>query len=75
MRKEQFDEWHSHPATIEIFKELEDVREDLKEDLARGATLGSEVQTARLVGNIEGLNQLLNIKYEGDADDEKQYEE
>lgn len=71
MRKEQFEEWSAHPSTIEIFDELAGVRDDLKETLAYGATIGSKVQTARVVGQIEGLNQLLNIRYEGEEPNAK----
>lgn len=70
MDKEQFEEWRANPGTVEVFEEVNKLREALKESLANGATLGSEVQTARVVGNIEGLNQLLNIKYEEAGDEE-----
>lgn len=65
MNKEKFAEWKSHPATVEVFEEVVRVRNQLKEHITSGGTLGSEIETARLVGNIEGLNQLLNISYEG----------
>lgn len=71
MRKEQFEEWRAHPSTVEIFEELLGVRDDLKEALACGETIGSKVQTARVVGQIEGLNQLLNIRFDGGGLDEK----
>lgn len=77
MDKEQFEEWRANPGTVEVFKEVTSVREALKEALAKGATLGDEVHTARIVGNIEGLDQvlfglpqLLNIKYEEAGDEE-----
>jgi hypothetical protein len=65
MDREQFEEWKSHPVTIEVFEEVEKHRSALKDALADGATIGSKTHTARVVGNIEGLNQLLNISYEG----------
>ena len=70
MNKEQFEEWKSHPVTVEVLKEVDNLRDDLKEALASGTTLGDEVLTARMVGNIEGLNQILNIEYEEAGDEE-----
>gem|GEM_PF-2273082 len=68
MNKEQFDEWKSLSATILIFKQIEALKEVLTVDLASGATIGLTadqiaINTARIVGNIEGLNQILNISF------------
>lgn len=65
MNQEQFYEWRNQEATVEVFKEIAAVRDQLKDHLARGDTVRDQVETARVVGNIEGLNQLLNIDYEG----------
>lgn len=65
MNQEQFSEWRNQEHTKEVFKEIAEVRDQLKDQLANGATLGSEVETARVVGSIEGLNQLLNISFDG----------
>ena len=70
MNKESFYEWKSHPVTAEVLKEVGVMRDNLKETLATGATLGSEIHTAQVVGNIEGLNQLLNIEFEEASDGE-----
>jgi hypothetical protein len=72
--KEQFAEWKSHPVTIDVFKEVEDARNKLKERLSEGLTICYDAEathgsTSRMVGVIEGLNQLLNITYE-DAEEE-----
>lgn len=66
--KEAFYEWKSNPTTIEIYKELAEAKETLKENLASGQTLCTTADethgsTARMIGNIEGLNQLLNIDF------------
>jgi len=68
MNKEQFQEWKFNPTTIEIYKKLADVRDVLEKSLASGQTLCTTADethgsTARMVGNIEGLNQLLNIEF------------
>ena len=69
--KEQFAEWKAHPVTIAVYEEVRAVRQRLSEELSRGATLGYEAEathgaTNKLVGQIEGLNQLLELKYEDD---------
>ena len=65
---EQFAEWREQPVTKEIFDALQDVKDDLQERLASGQTIGQKADdthgtTNKLVGQIEGLNQLLNISY------------
>jgi len=68
---EQFQEWKNHPVTKELFTELKKARKELIDQLACGATIGSAEfthgSTNRIVGHIEGLNQLLNISFEGDS--------
>jgi len=66
---EQFAEWKEQPVTKEIFGLLKEVRADLTERLVNGHTLGQNADvthglTSKLVGHLEGLNQLLNISYE-----------
>jgi ribosome assembly protein YihI (activator of Der GTPase) len=66
--KEQFYEWKRHPMTEEVFAALEEARAELLDRLGSGNTLSETAdqthgQTARLVGNIEGLNQILNISF------------
>lgn len=66
---EQFAEWRAQPVTEEIFTLLNEVKKELQERLSSGATLGQHANvthglTNKIVGQIEGLNQLLNISYE-----------
>lgn len=76
MNLEQFMEWKENPITEEIFKALEETREMDIQSLISGNTLctdpGETAQlTARIVGKIEGLTQLLDIGYdvsEGEED-------
>lgn len=68
---EQFAEWKEQPVTKEIFEALTDVKKSLVEKMAEGQTLGQSADvthglTSKMVGQIEGLNQLLNISYEQD---------
>jgi hypothetical protein len=66
---EQFAEWKEQPVTKEIFIALIDTKKALQERLANGHTLcqtsdATHGATSKVVGQIEGLNQLLNISYE-----------
>ncbi|MDA3806493.1 MAG: hypothetical protein PF440_01155 [Thiomicrorhabdus sp.] len=68
---EQFAEWKEHPVTKEIFEELKKEKEILKTRLATGFTVNESAEstqylTSKAVGQLEGLNQLLNISYEDD---------
>jgi len=65
---EQFQEWKTHPVTQEIFAELTKAKDSLMEQLAIGNTIGNTAQethglTNKTVGQIDGLNQLLNISF------------
>lgn len=66
---EQFAEWKEQPVTKEIFGLLSETKKDLQDRLSDGHTIGHSADvthgvTNKLVGQIEGLNQLLNISYE-----------
>ena len=65
---EQFAEWKSHPVTKEIFAELRNVKESIKDQLAWGNTIGPDAEathgfTNKAVGQLLGIDQLLNITY------------
>lgn len=65
MKKEELTGWYNLPTTQEIFKSLRGLKDDLREGLANGSTLCSSAEetqaaTARTVGIIEGLNQMIN---------------
>jgi hypothetical protein len=65
---EQFAEWKEHPVTKEIFKEIRGCRDSIKDQLANGNTIGGDAEathgfTNRAVGQLDGLEQLLNISY------------
>ena len=69
---EQFHEWKNHPVTKEIFVELKKTRQLLIDRLVIGSTIGDTAEithgnTGRLVGHIEGLNQLLHISFENET--------
>lgn len=74
INQEQFDEWKSHPVTQEIFKEIERVKVNLIVQLSSGLTIGATTdvthgQTNRLVGHLEGLNQLSGITFADESTD------
>jgi hypothetical protein len=76
---EQFAEWKTHPVTIEIFEELDKMKKGLVENMVAGSTLSrdpgnTQGLTNRMVGQIDGLNQLLNISFE-DAEEKPQQDE
>ena len=76
--KEQFSEWKAHPVTIEIYKEVKSAKQNLVSMLSAGATIGQTAEethgmTNRVIGQINGLNQLLNLTYE-DNEEEMHHE-
>jgi len=72
LTSEQFQEWKTNAVTIEILTELRKVRKVMESKLSNGNTIGQNAyethgMTNRVVGNIEGLDQILNISFEGDS--------
>ena len=68
---EQFAEWKTHPVTKEIFESLKEIRESIVEQLSNGNTIGPDAAathgfTNRAIGQLNGLDQLLNISYAGE---------
>jgi len=75
MTKETFMEWRSQATTIEVFKKIEDMKKALQDGLGNGQTLCTTADethgnTARMVGEIRGLDQLLNISYEDETEED-----
>jgi len=67
--KEQFSEWKTHPVTIEVYKEVKLAKQSLVLKLSEGATIGATAEdthglTNKIVGQINGLDQLLNLTYD-----------
>ena len=65
---EQFAEWKVDPVTKEVFKQVKEAKDALIEKLAEGQTLAHNADvthglTSKIIGQIEGLNQLLNIEF------------
>jgi len=72
LTSEQFQEWKTNAVTIELLTELRKVRKVMESKLINGNTIGQNAyethgMTNRVVGNIEGLDQILNISFDGDA--------
>ena len=69
LSKEAFYEWKEHPVTKEVFVELNRVKQRLLLDLSTGVTLGHDADvthglTNKMVGHVEGIDQLLNIEFD-----------
>jgi len=67
--KEMFLEWKEHPVTREVFEEVGKAKQILLDNFSKGLTIGHLADithglTNKLYGQIEGLDQLLNITYE-----------
>jgi len=72
LTSEQFQEWKNHPVTKEIFAELKKSRQAIVEQIINGSSISYSADethglTNKLVGQINGLDQLLNISFEGDS--------
>lgn len=73
MNQEQFKEWRLSPTTVEIFEDIGKLKVALSDSLAGGDTVGESVDTtalvtARIVGTIQGINQLLEYNYEDEEE-------
>lgn len=63
--KEEFLNWKENKVTQMVMQELQQVKEDLKEILGNGGSLGKDSPaTEYFVGRIQGINEVLNIDYE-----------
>lgn len=77
LTKEAFDEWKEHPVTKEIFNEIQKVKTALLNDVSAGATVGHSADvthglTNRMIGHIEGLDQLLNISFVSESEEDSE---
>ena len=72
--KEQLVEWLNSPTTKVVFKVLTDLRNDYQNTILNGNSLDltsvekTSLNTALILGNISGLNKLLNILVEDKND-------
>lgn len=70
--KEQFQEWKTHPVTKELFDKLKEMKYSIMDQIANGNTIGPDAEathgfTNRAIGQLDGLNQLLNISFDGES--------
>ena len=73
INQEQFNEWAAHPVTIELFADIKRLKAELTEQILIGVTIGDTAErthgmTNRLIGQIAGLDQLLNISFSDDEE-------
>ena len=64
MTKEDFVAWKDNQTTQEVMHILTEIRNAYADRIASGGTLDSLSDTARVVGNIEAFDYLLNINFE-----------
>lgn len=67
---EALEAWKADPTTMQIFEAIKKIIAAQTEVLTTGQTLPDQTWTARIIGEIEGLNHVLNISHEGDREDE-----
>ena len=75
LTQEGLAEWKTHPVTIKIFQEIASYIEELKDVLADGLTLNdvnTGQQTAKVVGQIEGLKQIIEFTVIEEEKDDNQ---
>ena len=75
--KNNFLTWKHDEVTKEVFKALQEAREHINETLTNAEILlgeNAEKNLARLVGQREGIDLLLQISYE-DLEEGDQYED
>jgi hypothetical protein len=67
--KEEFEAWRSNPVTVGVMNELRLTRDEVLKRLGQGNTVyqenadATQAMTARAIGKIEGINELLNIRF------------
>lgn len=62
--KAEFRDWKTSAVTINILETLEGYRQDYITAMRSAVRAGDKVSAARCEGNIEGIENLLNIEYE-----------
>lgn len=71
---DEFRSWTENRITKEVVKQVLGIRENAKEYLAGGNTIGkdADVSTDRMVGRIEGLTELFNLFHDVKEDAKEQ---
>ena len=72
--KEMFDDWKQHAVTELVFSGLQRLRGNIESALCNeGLIMGEDAKAklARLLGQREGIDLILNIKCEEIAEDEE----
>lgn len=65
MTKSDFEQWVNSPITKEIMSQLKETRDAYRESLIGLAVSGDPLASAKVAGNIESFDYLLNIEFEG----------
>lgn len=67
---EEYEGWSQDPVTKKVFKRLELTMDNIRRIIGAGGTLDEDSaeatlgRTARLVGKIEGINEIFNVDRE-----------
>ena len=67
LNKEVFNTWLTDPVTKLIFTQLTEVRETIESGLKDESIIlsdGGQLKLARLLGQRDGIDAILNIKYD-----------
>lgn len=64
MTKSDFIDWKKNPVTQELFSQLKQRVEDMKDRLVGYAASGNATSSAHMAGIVEGFQFLLNIDWE-----------
>ena len=68
MTKEEFEQWKDSSVTKEVMEQIMDIRNQYREAIVQSASSGDSISSARTAGQIESLDYLLNIQWEGKDD-------
>ena len=58
---EEFKNWSEHKITKSVTQRVLEIREQLKNYLASGATLDGKPGTEQIIGQIQGITELFNL--------------
>ncbi len=65
MNRKDFIDWKQHPVTQQVFRQLQENANGLKEMLSVSAGINPR-EDSKMVGAIMAFQDILNIEYEGE---------
>ena len=67
MTKSDFIDWKRHPVTEQVFSQLRQRIEYLKDELVGYAISGDPRELAQIAGAIKAMDDMLNIQFEDEV--------